>query len=321
MTLDRRSLLLGTLAAPALASLGGPALARAPAAGAQVPGLYRLKVGAFEVTAVSDGTVGLDLALFSGIDKAEAERQLQAAYLPAPIPTSVNAYVVNTGDRLVLVDAGTIAGFAPTLGRLPANLKAAGIEPANIDTVIVTHLHADHIGALATAAGAAGFPNAELVVAEPEAAFWTDEGMLSRAPAEMRSFFAAARAALKPYQDANRVRRVAMGSEVVPGIRVEAAPGHTPGHALVRVGTGANALLIWGDVVHAAALQFARPEVTIGFDVDPKAAVETRRRAFDAAASERTLIAGMHLPFPGLGHVAREGAGYRFVPSFWASDL
>jgi glyoxylase-like metal-dependent hydrolase (beta-lactamase superfamily II) len=320
MLLDRRMLLAGSLALPALVTGGRTALARAPAAGTQVPGLYRSKVGDFEITAINDGMLGLDLALYASADKEEAVRLLGSAFLPVPVPTAVNAYLVNTGERLVLIDAGTIAGFAPTLGRLPANLRAAGIEPGAIDLVILTHLHADHVGALTDASGAAAFPNAELAVAEAEHAFWMDDGMLTRAPAEMKPFFAAARAALKPYAAAGRVHRFQPNTEIAPGVRVEAAPGHTPGHTMVRVGIVPQSLLVWGDVIHTAALQFARPEWAIGFDVDQTQAIETRRRVLDQAASERSLVAGMHLAFPGVGHVRREGQAYAFVPSFWLPE-
>jgi glyoxylase-like metal-dependent hydrolase (beta-lactamase superfamily II) len=322
MSFDRRSLLLGALASAAMVPAGSrPALSRAAPAGVQVPGLYRFNVGSIEVTALNDGMLGLELDLYPSAGRGEAERLLDQAFLPRKgIPTAVNAYLVNTGERLVLVDAGAPAGFAPTLGKLPATLRAAGIDPSAVDAVVLTHLHGDHVGAL-TAAGGAAFPNAELVVAEPEFAFWMDEGALSRAPAEMKAFFEMARGAVQPYLAANRVRRVQAGTEVVPGIRVEAAPGHTPGHAMIRVSSGQDTLLIWGDVVHTPALQFARPEWAFGFDVDQPKAVETRRRVFDQAAADRTLVAGMHIPFPGIGHVAREAQGYRFVPAFWSPQL
>jgi glyoxylase-like metal-dependent hydrolase (beta-lactamase superfamily II) len=265
--------------------------------------------------------LGLELGLYASADRSEAERLLDQAFLPKKeIPTAVNTYIVNTGERLVLIDAGAPAGFAPTLGKLPANLRAAGIEPSMIDVVLLTHLHADHVGAL-TSSGGMAFLNAELVVAEPEYAFWMDEGALSRAPAEMKPFFETAQAAVKPYASANRVRRIGAGTAVVPGIRAEAAPGHTPGHTMFRITSGSETLLVWGDIVHTPALQFARPEWTIGFDTDQTKAIETRRRVFDQAAADRTLVAGMHIPFPGLGYVAREGQGYGFVPSFWSPQL
>lgn len=322
MTLDRRALLLSALASTAALPLSRKAaLAKTAPTGVQAPGLYRFRVGSFEVTALNDGMLGLELGLYASADKSEVEQLLDQAFLPKKeIPTAVNTYLVNTGERLVLIDAGAPAGFAPTLGKLPANLRAAGIEPSAVDVVLLTHLHADHVGAL-TSGGGMAFPNAELVVAEPEYTFWMDESALARAPAEMKPFFETAQAAVKPYASANRVRRVSASAEVVPGIRAEAAPGHTPGHTMFRITSGSDALLVWGDIVHTPALQFARPEWAIGFDTDQAGAIETRRRVFDQAAADRTLVAGMHIPFPGIGHVARERQGYRFVPSFWSPQL
>ncbi|MGK9165915.1 MBL fold metallo-hydrolase [Inquilinus limosus] len=320
MPIARRRVLASALAAPALpllASLPQPALARAVPAAGQVPGLYRFKVGAFEVTAINDGMINLKLDQFPAADRTGAEALLQRAFQPAAaIPTAVNAYLINTGDRLVLVDTGTATTLGPTLGKVGANLKAAGVDPSDVDLVVLTHMHADHANGLIDPAGAAVFGKAELAVAEAEYAFWTDDGILSRAPAEMHPYFAMARAAVKPYAG-DRLSRFGKEAELAPGIRILAAPGHTPGHSMVEVASGADRLLIWGDIVHAAALQFAKPDWAINFDVDQQAAITSRKRVLDQVAADRVLVAGMHLPFPGIGHVGRAGEGYEFVPAFW----
>ena len=324
MPIDRRSFLAGALAASALTAAGlmPDAAAKAPVAVRQVPGLYRLKVGGFQVTAVNDGMLGLDLGLYPEAERPEAERLVEAAFLAAGrIPTAVNAYLVNTGDSLVLIDTGTATAMGPTLGRLAENLGAAGVDPAAVDVVLITHLHPDHASGLLAAGGSAGFPNAQVLVAEAEHGFWTDDGVLARTPADSKPFFEAARAAVAPYAARGRLQRFAPGREVVPGITALAAPGHTPGHAMFRVASGNDALLVWGDVVHTAALQFPHPEWAISFDVDRAAAIETRRRVFDMAATERMRVAGMHLPFPGIGHVTRTGAGYAYAPVFWSPEL
>jgi glyoxylase-like metal-dependent hydrolase (beta-lactamase superfamily II) len=316
--LSRRSL----LAAPAVLAASAlplrPAKAKAPLANAATPAVYRFNVGTIEVTAVSDGTLDLTPDIFPGAkqDPATAWRLLaQAALSDKAVPTFVNAYLVNTGDRLVLVDTGTgpTQGFGPNLGRLAKNLAAAGVDPASVDLVVATHLHPDHVGGLSPA-NAPAFPNAELVLAEPEYAFWSDEGVASRAPADFQPFFRLAREAVAPY--ARRTRRMNAG-EVAPGLTLEAAPGHTPGHSMVRVASGASQLLIWGDVVHMAALQFEKPDWSLAFDTDQGRAAETRKRVFDMAASDGLLVAGMHLPFPGLGRVTRRGEAYAFAPEPW----
>ncbi|MGO1081135.1 MBL fold metallo-hydrolase [Inquilinus sp. CA228] len=321
MPLDRRRFLASALAVPALPLLGSlprPALARAVPAAGPVAGLYRFKVGAFEVTSINDGMLNITLDQFPAADRAGAEALLQRAFHPpAAIPTAVNAYLVNTGDRLVLVDTGTAATLGPNLGKVGANLKAAGVDPADVDLVVLTHMHPDHANGLVDPAGAAVFGKAELAVAEAEYAFWTDDGILSQAPAEVHPYFAMARAAVKPYAGPDRMSRFGKDAEIVPGIRVLAAPGHTPGHSMVEVASGTDRLLIWGDIVHAASLQFARPDWAINFDVDQPAAIVSRKRVLDQAASDRVVVAGAHLAFPGIGHVGRAGEGYEFVPAFW----
>ncbi|CEJ13837.1 N-acyl homoserine lactonase [bacterium YEK0313] len=316
---DRRELIKAASTGLVLAA-ARPALARAPLAGAQVPGLYRMKVGALEVTAVLDGHLDLPQALFPKATDGEAEALLDRAAVPRArhVNCPVNTYLVNSGDRLVLVDTGTADAMGPSLGLMPRNLAAAGVTPEQIDTVLMTHLHPDHANGLITPDGKAFFPNAELVVAGVEYDFWTDQALMNQAPADSQSFFRMAQAALQPYNDANRLRRLGRdASEVVPGISAVAAPGHTPGHTGYRIASGSQQLLVWGDIVHVAPFQFARPDWSIAFDTSQDTAAASRRRLFDMTATDRIMVAGMHLPFPGIGHVLREGEAYRFVPVPW----
>jgi glyoxylase-like metal-dependent hydrolase (beta-lactamase superfamily II) len=319
---SRRGLLLGGAALAAAAAL--PARAQVPRATEQAPGFYRHRVGEIEVTALLDGNLAFPDAalpnLFARYDAEVANRLRAEAFVPAGgVPLAVNAFLVNAGGRLVLVDAGAARALGPTLGQIPRALAAAGVTPQQIDMVLLTHLHRDHSAGLMQADGTALFPRAELWVAEAEAAYWTDAGEESRAPAPLRPFFAPARAALAAY--AGRVRRVGLETEVVPGVRTLPIPGHTPGHFGVRVASGDQQMLMIADVVHTQALQFARPDWSISFDSDPELAARTRARVFDMAAADRFVIAGSHLGFPGLGHVARRGEGYAFVPLMWRSAV
>jgi glyoxylase-like metal-dependent hydrolase (beta-lactamase superfamily II) len=319
MNVTRRS--FGAIALGGVLARALPAAAKAPFAGAQAPGVYRLKVGSFEVTVLSDGWIPLEAKLFTG-NAEGAGKSLEASFLPKDnIPTSVNEWLVNTGDKLILVDTGTSNVFAPTLGRMAKNLAAADIDPAAVDMVVLTHLHPDHAAGLLTTDKKIAFANATVHVAEAEYAFWTSAELYAKAPDEFKPFFDLARNSIKPYVDAGKVEQFKDGAEFAPGITAAAAPGHTMGHSMVRLSSGASQLLLWGDIVHNAALQFAEPERAITYDTDRALAIATRKRVFDMTAADRLLIAGAHLPFPGIGHVTRAASGYAYVPVEWGADL
>jgi glyoxylase-like metal-dependent hydrolase (beta-lactamase superfamily II) len=317
MHLTRRSFGLAALSGV----LAAPGLAKAPLAGVQAPGVYRFKVGAFEVTVLNDGWLPLEARVFSG-DPATAPKLLEASFLPKDaIPTSVNEWLVNTGDKLVLVDTGTSNLFGPTLGRLATHLAAAGIELGAIDAIILTHMHPDHANGLLTPDKNVAFPNASVYVHETELNYWTSAEIAGRAPDDFKPFFEMARNAIKPYAEAGKVTTFKDGGEGVPGVSIVAAPGHTVGHSMVRVSSQGRALLLWGDIVHNAALQFPEPDRALTFDTDQAMAIASRKRVFDMAANERLTIAGSHLPFPGIGHVAKAATGYAYVPIEWGADL
>jgi glyoxylase-like metal-dependent hydrolase (beta-lactamase superfamily II) len=320
MILDRRTFLQTSTGAVAASALGlGHALAKAPFAQVQAPAFYRFKTGTIEVTAVSDGMIELPFTLFPAADKAEAQALFAKAHRAEKVPTAINTYVINTGDKLILVDTGYGNMAGADAGYLLGNLKAAGFEPAQFDAVIITHMHPDHVAGLLSPEGKPVFTNAALLINGKEHAFWTDEGTTSRAPAEAQRFFKAAQAAVKPYE--KQLQLYKDGEELSPGIVATAAPGHTVGHTALAVSSGKDSLFIWGDIVHVAALQFARPEWAISFDTDQAQAIETRKALFSRLAADGTLVAGMHLDFPGLGYVAREAQGYSYQRAVWSPKL
>ncbi len=282
----------------------------------QAPGWYRMKLGSFVVTALYDGYIDLDSAILKGAPADEIERLLARSFQKSPNTTSVNAYLIDAGSRRVLVDAGSHDLFGPTLGRLHANLRAAGYAPEQVDAVLITHLHPDHVGGV-TADGKMAFPNATVHVDRRESEFWLGAANLAAAPQDAKAFFRGAQASAAPYVAAGRWKTYDGDAELVPGIRPLSygrTPGHTPGHEGYMVESGGQKMLVWGDVVHSAAVQFPRPEVTIAFDADPKEARATRLRLLDLAVRERLLVAAAHISFPGLGHVRKEGAAYAWVP-------
>ena len=280
----------------------------------QTPGVHHRTVGDVVVTALNDGAFEASFDWLTCIDPAEPPALHAASFRAIPPWITVNAFLLHLGERLVLVDSGCGGVMGPSLGKLTENLAAMGVAPGTIDTVLLTHLHPDHVGGLIDAAGAAVLPNAELIVHEAEPPFWGDDAVLAGASDQDRGFIELARATLAAYR--GRVRTVASG-EVLPGVTAVPAPGHTPGHTGWLIASGGDSLLIWGDVVHMPGVQFARPGAGMGFDVDGAQAIATRQRIMDMAATDRLLVAGMHLDFPTFGHVARAGEGYAFIPEVW----
>ncbi|MBI2309136.1 MAG: MBL fold metallo-hydrolase [Rhodocyclales bacterium] len=309
-----RSLL--RLALYALFALSPLAHAEAPAIQTQVPGYYRHQLGQFEITALFDGAIELDAKLLKNATPTDLRRLLARMFVGDPkMQTAVNAYLINTGKHLVLVDTGAAKLFGPSLGYVLQNMKAAGYDPAQVDTVVVTHLHGDHMGGLNDAGGKPVFPKARVMVPRGDHDFWLSQETAEKAPEGMKPFFKMARDTAAPYQTAGQWQTFADGAELVPGVRAVKANGHTPGHTAYAVESAGQKLLIWGDLVHAHAVQFAKPGVSIEFDVDQKQAIATRRAIMKAMATSKTLVAGMHLPFPGIGHVRAEGGGrYAWVP-------
>ena len=267
-----------------------------------------LKIGDIGVTPIGDGPFPAPLDSFVEFERAEVER-LAGRRIDETIILPVNSYLLKLGSKWALVDTGCGPTMGPQLGQLPKNLRALGVAPEAIDYVLLTHIHPDHALGLTDSAGTAVFPNAELIVHEQEAAFWLDQDTASSATERIRRNIGKAKAATAPYR--NRLRRVCDG-EALPGVSASLLPGHTPGHTGWLVHSGSEGVLIWGDVVHLAAVQIPRPEAALVFDVDPQAARDTRRRTFDRVAADRLRVAGAHLDFPGFGYIVRQGAGYRY---------
>ena len=307
--------LRSSLTALAAASfLVATAHAAAPQVKSQAPGYYRVMLGDFEVTALSDGTVALPVdKLLTNTTPGQIDKALKRSFLKPPVETSVNGYLVNTGSKLVLIDTGAAGLFGPTLGNLLANLKAAGYQPEQVDEIYITHMHADHVGGL-VADGKLAFPNAVVRADQHDADFWLSAANLEKAPAEMKGFFQGAQASLNPYVAAGKFKPFNGDTELVPGIKAVAAAGHTPGHSTYLVESQGQTLALWGDLMHVAAVQFGNPSVTIQFDTDSKAAAVQRKKAYAEAAKRGYLVGSAHLSFPGLGHLRAEGKGYEWVP-------
>jgi glyoxylase-like metal-dependent hydrolase (beta-lactamase superfamily II) len=278
------------------------------------PGFYRVMLGNFEITALSDGTVSLPVSnILTNTSRAKVENILEKSYLSSPLETSVNAYLINTGEKLVLVDTGAAGLFGPTLGHLGESLKAAGYSPEQIDEVYITHLHGEHVGGLMVG-GALAFPNAVVRVDQRDVDFWLSQANMDAAPVEMKGLFQGAVASLSPWIKAGKLKAFSGDTDLIPGIKAVSANGHTAGHSIYKVQSKGQTLVLWGDLMHVAAVQFAEPSVTIQFDTDSKAAATERKKAYAEAAKEGYLIGSAHLSFPGLGHLRAAGKGYEWIP-------
>lgn len=290
------------------------AIAEAPMVKTQAPGYYRHMLGDFEITALLDGTMQLPvLELLTNAKPEQLGAALQRGYLGEKVETSVNAYLVNTGNKLVLIDTGTggLMGSAP---QLLTNLRAAGYKPEQVDEIYITHMHGDHVGGL-MANGARAFPNATLRIDKSDTDFWLSEAVMMRAPAEVRDFFKGAMVSANPYAAAGKLKTFQGATELVPGVHAMPAHGHTPGHTIYRIESKGQTLVLWGDLMHVAAVQFDNPEVTISFDIDSPKAMAARQAAYAEAAQKGWLVGAAHISFPGLGRLrAGSGKGYTWVP-------
>jgi glyoxylase-like metal-dependent hydrolase (beta-lactamase superfamily II) len=311
----RRAALAG-FTAIALAFAAAAVHAEAPPQKTQVAGWYRHNVGAFEVTALHDGVIEIDSKQLRNADPKQVQVLLARMFRADPTPTAVNGYLVNMNGKLVLVDTGAAKAFGPALGQVADNLRAAGYQPEQVDAVLITHLHGDHVAGILGADGARLFPNATLHFHARDAAFWLSKEVMARAPQEAQGFFKVAQDAVAPYQAAGKVKTFeGDGAEILPGVKAVATHGHTPGHTSFLLESNGQKLFVLGDLVHNAAVQFPNPKVAIEFDIDTKAAVATRQKVFARLAKDKLLVAGAHLPFPGLGRVRADGKGaYAWVP-------
>jgi len=321
--IDRRSA-LGALGGAAvapwvLAASGRAARAEAPLMGAARPNFYRAQLGGFEVTTLLDGGIALEgpHPIFGQDQSAEAVQELaEANFLP---PTQMEIVftpvVVNTGSELVLFDSGNPPERRPGAGNLVAALQAAGFEPGQIDVVVLTHMHGDHIGGL-MADGAPTYPNARYVTGQTEYDFWSSEERLA-GPTEGNAKLVQAN--VVPL--AQNMTFLKDESEVVSGIRGLAAHGHTPGHMAYHIESDGRRLLLWGDTANHFVMSVQRPDWHVRFDMDKEMSAATRKRIFDLAATDRIPVTGYHMPFPAVGYIDKTGSDYRWVPGGFQSSL
>jgi len=295
---------------------GGAPVAPATSAG-QAPGFYKGFLGTFEVTALSDGTASRHLDEILS-NPGLVREELNADQQTEPVAVSINAYLINTGSHLVLIDTGAGELFGAASGLLISNLKAAGYQPEQIDTILLTHIHGDHSGGLCLG-GVRQFPNATVYVDKRDLEYFVTRKDRTDDSETLQRQLKQSRATVGPYLKTRKIAFIKENSHVIAGITTISQPGHTPGHTAYLVQNSGHALLVWGDIIHSSEVQFAHPEVTVAYDTAPSEAAEARLRQLQFAASKGMIVASAHISFPGLGHVRKVGAVYRWLPIPYSS--
>jgi len=320
INLSRRAMLAGAAAAPLAPLVSTAARAAAPVSGAQAPSFYRYKVGSLECTSVADGarTFPMPDGFVKNVPKDQALAAAEESYMPKGMVTvPFNPQIINTGSKIVLIDTG----FGPTpnapVGKLIPNMMAAGIDPKAIDIVVISHLHPDHANGIKLADGSLAFPNAEIKVPAQDWAFWMSDENMAKAQSNemMKNYFANTRKVFAGLAD--KVTRYDWDKEVAPGITALATPGHTPGHTSFAVASGNARVLLQQDVTNIPELFLRHPDWHVAYDVDPDMAAKTRHKFYDMAAAEKATVVGFHFAFPSIGHVEKDGPGYRLIPIAW----
>lgn len=328
--LTRRAALAGVAATTLMPiTTAAPARAAAPQATRQVASFYRYNVGTHQITVVNDGVTVVPRPdnYVANASKDEVSKAFADNYMPADKATqSYSPIVVNTGSKLVVIDTGlgpaTYEQSKGKLGQFQTNLAAAEIDRNNVDIVVISHFHGDHINGLLTADNKSAYPNAEIMVPSTEWKFWMDDGEMSKGMGNpvLENSFKNARRVFDAL--GRKVTQYDAGKEVAPGITSVASPGHTPGHTSYIVASGSEKLLVQVDITAGAAFLFVKnPDWQLLFDVDKPLAVQTRRKLYDMAIAERMPIQAFHAGFPGLVRVEKDGNGYRWVPAFWNASL
>ena len=331
MQLTRRKLFAGAAAASAATALTpfnvtSPAFAAVPPAGKQAAGIYRQKLGTFEITQITDGAARRPVSngFVANISKDEAVAETEKLYYQKDqVVIPFNPVVINTGSKLVLIDSGVGPALYEkskgAVGQLHTNMAAAGIDRNAIDIVILSHFHGDHINGIRLADGGLAFPNAEIKVPGVEWDFWMNDANAGKVTGYNKGAWGVPKGIFAGLE--KKVTKYEAGKEVAPGITSIATHGHTPGHMSFVVASGSARVLVQSDVTNIPQFFLRHPDWHVEYDIDPNMAAQTRHKFYDMAAAEKTMVIGFHFSFPSAGYVEKDGTGYRLVPIVWNPSI
>lgn len=322
LALSRRGLMTGAAAAglaTVTSTLPREAVAKAPLIGAERPSYYRFDLGDFEVTTLLDGAIGLDgpHPIFGeNVEEAEVHALAEENFLPpAQMAISFTPVIVNTGEQLIMFDAGNGAGRRPDAGHLAELFEKAGFATDEVDLVVLTHFHPDHIGGLMED-GAPLFANASYVANEAEYDFWSAEDKLTGGTERVAKL---TQSNVVPF--AEKMTFIKPGADVVAGITAIDASGHTPGHTAFHLESAGKRLMVTADTANHYVMSLQKPDWHVRFDMDKDAAIAARKSVFGMIAADRIPFTGYHMPAPAVGFVEQQGDGFRYVPASYQLDL
>jgi glyoxylase-like metal-dependent hydrolase (beta-lactamase superfamily II) len=311
--ISRRDMILGAAGAGLFLGLDKPVAFIGAAQAQRAADSFKYKVGDIEAFSLNEGSVPrtVDASFVKNASIDDVKAALSKGGLGETFQNPFTVTALRTGGKTVLIDSGFGGNGAPSVGKMADNMKAAGLDPAKVDVVLISHFHGDHISGLwMKETNEPVFPNAEIMMPETEYKFFTDASVIEKLPEGVRNHVRRIQSTFPGWKN---IKQFADGAEVAPGVRALATPGHTVGHTSFVIASGGQQLIVVGDAVTIPALFAANPGWHVMFDANGAQAEETRRKLMDRVVADKAMVAGYHFGFPNVGTLAKDGNGYAFT--------